>query len=1107
MDHQQPIHASRIMARYFFKIPMIALLGEGGTAVLDETRGILHMAEDSINAVPGVSIQNAEIEIDKDTRVSGEFWLVKDVTKVDFEDAMKGSDGILVIVDPAVDPGAATTLEYIGIIEKAVRFLPTMVVLVDAAGQVTHLDDVFLARLWERRVVECMAFNRSAPNQVLDIVKVLLRGIIDHPEAGPINEGTAWLRCNITWQALARKIEGDVSREDQVYLGRNFHVLSLVAQARKKVDALVLGSIGVRWLEMAAEYMLAARVCEQLGEKARSLFLKKKHLQYQANQAAALHAQHKFRDAAMKYHEIAYWNRNEFVDPAIGDELFLKAIDSWTSIFEFDRIPDLLRQIKSPATYLASLKDKIMRGIDYLASQQLLDKANFQLDAITTLYLKHDLRDSATELAKKHAQVKLDLLKDKIVQKFIGDSVVLLDEIVDLRERMVIEIPVPDSQLATICIHLIEHMNFHEFEKIVALVQDPLTVKQLSARRVAKEKEAEIDALQQQEMAKRSAYDRLLVYYKEEKDDALQYARSRRKLLVDMASQGQPDRAANFLMINAQWLRDLDQPDIAADMVYQVADHLVKCGGVIDLKAVLDFLPSERQEALATSITRHVVSKPASNAESDYSRFIEHYLAQARNNHFHEQADELASRLAIAYLDEARVGSKARGASAISAALAKLDKYRAILATLKGKDARAAAVADTDEIIENVITFYIDTNNIAPIDDLLNQLNDIQKKRRISARIEQMAQEENLKHEIELKKQDAVRKLMEDLQEEKRLLLLEQDKLRARRVEREELLLAWKEDKKIPDMLPCFMTNPDQMVAAMDRLVENELQAMHFFGADRNHVEYALSVLVSQLLALKRDDLESATKMVHDADTIDPGFMQKLAKLNAWRIAGLLVKAINLEAGSGIVEAVLLSELLPLVLGERALGYMVLDKPVPPSVLVRKEKVVVDDFEKKLDDALPVIVEMVGMELEPGLVAARMRREMLAREGKLQGLRMLKEGKHLDKVAMLYQGDAFTFFDAGDFAMGWASLWTAIMILVRERANTKDIDAVIKNVSTMYKDKKGIAENLMLNGLGLFLKCIERKAHGKLRGFADIFDLLPLLDEEKRLFDLKNLQL
>ncbi|MBN2152685.1 MAG: hypothetical protein JW839_14635 [Candidatus Lokiarchaeota archaeon] len=1102
MDPRQPIHASRIMPRYFFKIPFIALLGEGGAALLDEACGILNAVEDTINLVSGVSIRNADIELNEDTQVGAEFWLVKDVTKVDFEDAMKGSDGILVLVDPAADPGAATTLEYAGIIEKAVRFLPTMVSIVDAGGQATFLDDAFIRQVWDRRVVECMAFNRSAPGRFLGIVKTLLRGIVDHPEAGPIDLDTAWLREGIVWETMARKIEADVTRDDQVFLGRNFHVLSLVARARKKVEALVLGSIGARWLEMASEYMLAARVCEQLGEVARALFLKKKHLQYQMNRAAALHAQHKFRDAASKYQELAYWNRNEYVDPGIAEDLFIKAIDAWTSVFEFDRIPDLLRQVKSPATQLAALKDKITRGVDYLASQRLLDKANFQLDEVTALFLKHDLRDSATELAKKHAQVKLDLLKEKITQRFIGDSLALLDEIVALRERMGIPVPVPDQQIAAICVHLIENMAFHEFEKVIALVQDPLTTKQLSARRVAREKEAEIEAQERQEAFKKSAYQRLLVYHKEEKDDALVYARARRKLLVDMASQGHPDRAATFLSINAAWLRDLDMLDIAADLVYQVADHLVKCGSTIDLKSILGFLPLERREELVTSVVHHIKSRPAAQGEADFSKFIEYYQTQARNNHFHAQADELASRLAAAYLNEARMSSKERSLHSILLARGKLEKYEFVLASIAGKEEKPA---ETDDIIENIINFYIDTHDLKPIDDLLNQLKDLDRRKRFSARLVQIDQEEKLKREGELKKQESTRALMEDLQEVKRMLVLENHHLLARRAEREAALRAWKEDKKIAELMPCFMTKPDQVLAAIDRIEKNEQLARQFFARDKNHQEFALSVVVSQLIALKRGDLAAATKILKSLDDLGPEFKLKVTRLHAWRLAGLLGKAVGLEVGSGIVEAVLLAELLPLLLAERALAYMVLSKPVPPGVLVRRAAAVTDDFAKKLDEALPVIVEMVSMDLEPGLAAARVRRQLLDREGKLQGLPLLKGGKHLDKAAMLYQNEAFSFLDAGDLPMGWASLWTAVMVLVRERVNVKEITAVVKNVSAMYKDKNKIADNLMINGLGLFLKCIERNAFDLLRAFSGIFDVLPLLDEERELFDTKKL--
>nr|MDO8109270.1 hypothetical protein [Candidatus Sigynarchaeota archaeon] len=1089
------------MPRYLFKIPLLAL-GELAP-VLDEACTILNTVEDTTISIPGVSIRNAEIALDKDSLVNAEFWLVRDVTKVDFEEAMKGSDGILLFVDPASDPSADTTLEYLNILERSIRFLPVMITIVNAAGQATLFDDGFIRKVWEHRVVECMTLSQAAIEHFSTILKVLLNGIIQHPDAGPVNLEGAWLRSGIAWQIMSAKIEQDLKQIDKIFLGRTFYMLSIVAKEKKRLESLVLGAIGARWLEMATEYMLAARICEQLGEKARAYFLKQKHLQFLVNQATAFVNQHKFEEAALKFQEGAFWNRNEFVDISYGEDLFIKAIDAWVSIFEFEKIPDLLGQIKSPASYLATLKEKITRGIDYLVKQELLEKANFQLDTITKIYLKHDLRESATELAKKQVQIKLAMLKDKVEQQFIGDSLLLVDELVAVRDHMNIPVSIPDQQLAAICAYLTEAQSYHELEKIIPLVQDQLLVKQLSARRVAKEKETEIESREKKEALKKSAYQRLLVYFKEQQEDALLYAKSRRKILFDIADQGNPDRAASFLKINAQWLRDLDHTDIASDLVFQVMEHLVKGTYLLDVSGLIDFLPDSKQEALMNIIAQNIQSKSITVNDLYFSSVIEHYQNQARTNNFHAQADALATCLAQALLQEARLASKDKNADAIKVATAKLDKFKLLLSL---SEVHGKVSTNVDDILENLIQFHIDSNDLTPVEDLMNQLVDLDKKRRFTARLVQISQEQALSKEDEYKKQEESRVIHEELLELKRLLLLNQPQLAGHRDAREELLKAWKNDKKIPEQLTCFVTDPDALLKPLDKYEKNQQVATQFFLKSSNAREIALSAIASQLLALKRNDTVAITNILGIIEKGSPEVKSAIEEEYGWKLALLLVKAIHLEMGADIGEAIMLMELLPLINGERFLIYKVLHKPVPESVKVKKEKPPADEFEKKIDDALPVIAEMTCMEFEPVQMALLARRQVLEREGKLYGLPYLVQ-KKFDKAALFYQDEAFRFFDAGDILLGWTSLWISIMIMAREHVDVKEISAVFKNITTTYKGNETIGSHCMTNAISMFLRCIEKKIPSKLQDFKSIFDSLPLLDKERELFDTNALKM
>ncbi|HME53380.1 MAG TPA: hypothetical protein VKM55_14245 [Candidatus Lokiarchaeia archaeon] len=1084
--------------RYLSKIPIISLLEEKGdnVSLLDEACAALHAIDDTTTLMPGVNIKNAEVELEGDTTASAELWIVTNVLQVDFEEIMKGSDGMVFLVDPALDPSAETTLEYLNILERSFRFLPAMIVVIDDTPM-TVVDDGFMRKIWETRVVECMALNRTAPDHFTTIMKILLEGIVKHSEAGPIAMESMWLRESLLWQILAARIETDLAQADKVFLGRSFYVLSLAAKAEKKLESLVLGSIAARWLEMATDYSLAVRICEQLGEKTRARFLKQKQLDYTINQATALINAHKFKDAALKFQEAAYWNRNEFVNYSLGDTIFVKAIDAWVSIFEFEKLLDLLGEVKSPVTLLSTLKEKIEQGIDHLVQQQMLDKVNFQLDIVTKIYLKHDLRESATEIAERHARIKLDLLKEKVEQRFIGDSLLLVDELVGLRDKFELDVPIPDDQLAAISVYLIEEQDFNEFEKILGYIQDPMIIKQLSARRVVKEQESDIEKKDQAESLKKNLFQRLLVYSKEEKEDALQYAISRRTMLFSMIDQGDPSRAENFLKINAQWLKDLEQPDIAGDLVFQVSQHLVKNGCVFDVKWMLDYLPAPRQEDLMNHIVEYINARMASESDLHFSNYIDHFQNQARINHFHSQADDMAITLAKTLLQEARTASMEQNPDAIKLAMERIDKFKVLSASTDLKDAGSENI---DDILANVIQFQFDSNDLKPIEGLMNQVVDLDTKRRFTARLDQLSQERELQKVDEYKKQEEIRDVREELLELKRLLLLEQHKLANERAEREELLQAWKDDKKIPDKLACFVMDPDIMPKMLEHIERNQQAAMQFFIEDVNPAEVAVSMVVSLLFTLKRNDVGAATSIIDITENLEPQLKIEVLKQNAWKIVALLVKAIHLESGSEIADAIMLAELLPLVNGERFLVYKVLRKPVPVSVKIHPATIPVDEFGEQLGDALSAIIEMASMEFEPVQMALIAQRQMLEREKKLQGLSMLKQ-KKLDRAAMLYQGEALKFFDDNDVFMGWTSLWISIMIMAQGHVNVDEISSVLANIIKTYKDNEQITSNTMVNGMKLFLKCLERKMTGRLHEFKGIFDLLPLLDVEKGFFD------
>nr|MDO8118187.1 hypothetical protein [Candidatus Sigynarchaeota archaeon] len=700
------------MPRYFFKIVILPVLDNNQCMrehILKELCSSIGAVEETLIVMPGITTYATELDLGGDNIVNAEFWIIKDLGKMDFKEILQGTDGAMLLVDTAIDPDASTTIEYLGIIEREFRFLPSIIVTIDSACPLTTRDHGFAAKLWASRVVECTTINQSAPGMLFHVVNALLMGIVDHQEAGPIFYDHAWLRAKVAWDAMNKIIKQEkVSQQQMLFMGRNFNMLSLISSKKGKQDSHVLGSIAASWFEMAGEYMLAFHITERLGHARRTRELKQKYLGSLVSEASKLYNSSKFEEAALKYQEAAYWNKAEFIDRASLEELFKKAIDAWVSVFDFDKIQGLLDQLSTPATYLSEVKEKVFRGINFLVERNLLDKANFQLDAMTRTFMKQDLHDTARELAKRHVEIKLTLLDEKIKERFIGDALLLLDELVDMRVNTDASIDIPDAHLATLCAFLLEDLDFSEYEKVAALVRDPVIAKQIAARRVVREAEIVEEEKKRRESFKKSIFQRLLIYVQAEQDDALEYAKSKRKLIHDMIDQGKNDQAYHFLKVSAQWLLDLEKPDMSGDLVSYLVTILVKNRFEVDLKEITAFIPKDKLEELVNYIQEYITGSTPPETDLYFSDFINHYQQQARSNNFYAQANALRDKLEKTLLHEINVLSAALNDDTIKITTSKLEQFLFILA--KGELNRDYR-AQLDEIYEKLVDFYISTRD------------------------------------------------------------------------------------------------------------------------------------------------------------------------------------------------------------------------------------------------------------------------------------------------------------------------------------------------------------------------------------------------------------
>ncbi|MFX0099473.1 MAG: hypothetical protein ACFFCS_07820 [Candidatus Hodarchaeota archaeon] len=1091
------------MPRYIFKIPVLSLLDtlSNGSPLMDEIFSHVEHVEDDTFTFPGVSIKNAEMEVLQDTTAYVDFWVVKNIIEANIEDVLMGIDGIIFLADATQESTIETIQEYLKILRKDVHFLPSMIINIDGGSLVTSYNLDFSRKMWESYVCESVSMNRSNPGYFKAILYTLLEGIITHPDVGPIHHDTEWIRANVIWEILKDKLDGDVKKEDMAFLGNCFDVLYWISKFKARGDTHVLGSISSRWHEMGGNFLAAYKIAERLDNKERIIFLKAKYLNGLIEDGDSLFNSIKFEDAARKYEEAGFWNRAEAVDLQLGESIFKKAINAWVHAFNFSSAGDLLVQLNSPASFLSEIKDNIVKRINIYLKRDLLEKVNQQLQLISRLYIKHDLRASYNEFAKMHADVKLKILKEKINQKFVGDSCLLLDDLIKLKDQSGVDFKIPDEIIARVCEFMVEDAEFQEFEKLISFVDDQEVKRKLHKLRLEKEAQIEEEKRKSTEERKLDITQRLLAYHVEEKEDAKRYAEERRKILFDMISKGKERKSVYFLGINAGWLESCGHEDLASLLVFQVLEQLIKNGYSINILDFSKYLSRERLKSLADTILSQIEKVFEIDQENYYfSNYIEHFHKQLRKLDFYYHANGVRGFLINRLVLESTLMSRNINDDSVDIIKKKLDKIYALLSV---KDACLDDDVNLSEVKEKLIDYYLEIKDVVNATKYVNQLEDMELKRRCSARLTRLSEDQK-KLEADTKKlEDKIEKAREQLKEINRLLMLNKPDLSNQRVARFKTYQAWRENGKIPDVTAIFLTDEVSLERKIRLLEHNHQKVMDYALERRAHEEIALTLAIQCLIALKNDKPEIIQEYLDNFENSNLITKDKVREQPAYKLAQLLKEAGENQSEALIMDIIAEMDLLPLMNGERFFIYKILGKPIPEHMATRQVEDESDKFRRTLEEALPVLTDMIAVELEQIQESLVVKRQILVKKDDIQALHFIRK-KDFEKASMIYQDDAFKFFDSGDLYLGWTSLWLSIISLLEKKMEAKEIIRVFNAVIKTCERNEEVANHPMNNVIVLFLKCLDRGEYQLSLDFQDIQDGLPLLDEEKDIFELKK---
>ncbi|MHA1792517.1 MAG: hypothetical protein ACTSVI_07720 [Promethearchaeota archaeon] len=1094
------------MSQYFFKISILPVTSskKNQDIMFSKLFSKMECVEDWSES-GNVDIRASMFQMPGDITVNAEFWLIDSFFNVKIEDALHGSDGVILIADQDNIENYNLLTEYISLIDENFQHMPVLVLGINVSAPISIYDFALARMLWKSHVVEYSSLNLSDLNAFENIIMAVMRAAIEIREAGPIIHEIAWIRTHELWKIMRKKIESEsIDNKDKIFLGRNFLVLSIIAREKGKIESQVLGSISSRWFELADEYLLASRVAELLKDDIRTDILKKKHLNQLMNEGNKLLRFRQFKEAAQKFEAAAYWNRSQALALEKGDMIFKKAIDAWISALEFDKVNDLLMQASRPISVLLDIKDKIYRGIEFLVKRNLLEKANKQLSIIINTFMRHDLKEDAIKLVEKSITIKIELFKEKLEQHFIGDSVQLIEDLIDVKDQFDLNVEIPDEPLSRLLIFLIENENVHEYEKLLPLIKDKEVIKKLEAIRSSKEVEREQERKKKIDLLKKSAYERLLVYYHEEQEDALKYAKKRRKILYQMIEQGKPDRAFHFMTINVNWLKDIGKDNIASDLAYQVLKYLVRYDFKFYFSEINSLVQEENLKKLVKNIIQHVNEIVKLDKEDLFlSEFIHHYYDQFLKHNFFESAVLLRRALIDRLIFEVNLLFNELTEDSIELIKEKLNDIKNLLNMIKNGD-KKESIKKHEQLTEKLLEYYSEKKDMINMSRLINELSDLEIKKKYTIKLNRIQNEIKLSSAGEGKRQELIDKFEEELKEYNRLLLTREQDRKKLKMERLNFLEDLVAKGDIPEQLPVTIKDVNKLKNRINTLTNNQEKALDYFIKKRFLREACLSLVVLSLLYLKRNTFQDITTMLEKINNLPEYIKDKIKNEVEFKLILLLNQAIKAEIGHAIIDVIKQMALLPLLRGEYALIFLVQGKDVPMTIFKVERKDELQDFKQYANEMIPSLLDLASMELEPILPTLIMKRRLLEKENKIAGLSCLRD-EAIAKAALYYQDESYNFFEKGEIILGWTSLWISILALLK---NNKDIDSVMKvfkNFVNSSSDDVKTKDHVIGKTINFFLACFDKKLFDLCLDFISFHEILPLLEEEKNTLNFEDI--
>lgn len=544
--------------RYIFRVlvlgdPLLAIpfMINGGVEHAGQDAELSHWAK-SINIGKD---DIADLEID-----------VVVTSSADFDTLIPTSDGILYFINPNKIEDFDLFEMIVDILFEVRREIPIVIIFNDNKGVIRIPSNLLIENIWENYPFEAFVYDQYSKNTLYLILECLTDSMISNTM--PINIETAWMRIPF----FMDKINRLVLQEKWSDAAQLTEILTQIKKKFDKQDYYITAE-QAGWLYYKSANFLKASAMLQSGiNETDALKFKEFYVQDLITQGDRSFKIKRYRNAAEKYEKAALWASIELNNLELNQKSLNQAITTWVSACEIPNAFKLIDKLDhaDQLKTMQKLTPKIASATDYLISQNNFDTAKTQLYYAIDKYQRAGLFEDVKILAEKMASLMKVILQNNIQEELPDESMLAVDEIINIWETFDLKKENIDSTLESIARVYLKKHDFSAIDKLLMKVTNIEMSRTISELRAKSEEEYKKS---KDSMALADYITATIILEKYITEEIRQFAEEDDKLfnyINELRSAKQYWDAVLILKEKAQWYKKIEQINFYNKYIQQI---------------------------------------------------------------------------------------------------------------------------------------------------------------------------------------------------------------------------------------------------------------------------------------------------------------------------------------------------------------------------------------------------------------------------------------------------------------------------------------------------------------------------------------------------------